>query len=606
MDSYPQIIDYNEAVQAPRHAFTDPQLRLGRVRTSPMGLPLALSGGFALTYQVEAGSRRFAVRCFHRQVPTIERRYRAISSALRGLSASCFVAFDFQPEGIQIRGGHYPIVKMDWVEGDTLGAHLDRHASDRAAVAALRQRFAGLAAYLEGVGVAHGDLQNANVIVDRSGGLRLIDYDGVFVPGMARGNGTEVGHKHFQHPGRTAAHFGPAMDRFSFIAIDLSLAVLEAAPGLHGKHREGGEAIVFKANDYADPSSSEIFRTLAEIPAVSRQAARFAAVCQADISRVPSLEDFRAGRNLPALSARSRDGRAVGATAYIGAYTTVDAADYEAALRQVGNRVELVGRVVSIKSGIGKYGRGQGKPYLFINFGDWRTRSVKLTIWSEGLSALAAMPDKTWVGTWVSAVGLIEQPYEGNWQGRPYTNVGPTILDQGQIVRLSEEEALFRLGRGRREPPRTAEAGDGAPARAGRGHPDTGVRSNREALSKLAPVAAPSPRPSPRPMAPARPQAGTPQTRNQKLLAQLNKPNVPPSPAPPPPLRYAAHPTQPVPPRPAPPHGTTPPPSHRPTPPQPIGLVTPPVPGPSFQPSASTAFDVAASIWRGFAALFRR
>ena len=492
-----------------------------------------------LTYQVDTGPRRFAVRCFHREVPTIERRYRAISSALRGLSASCFVAFDFQPEGIQIRGGRYPIVKMDWVEGETLGAYLDRHASDRAAMAALRRRFAELAAYLGSVGVAHGDLQNANVIVDRTGGLRLIDYDGVFVPSMARGNGTEVGHKHFQHPGRTTAHFGPAMDRFSFIALDLSLAVLETAPGLHGIYREGGEAIVFKANDYADPSSSEVFRTLAEMPAVSRQALRFAGVCEADIAEVPSLEDFLAGRNLPASLARSLDGRGAGATAaYIGAYTTLDAADYEAALGQVGNRVELVGRVVSIKSGIGKYGR----PYLFINFGNWRTRSVKLTIWSEGLSTLAAMPDKTWVGTWVSAVGLIEQPYEGKRQDRPYSSVGPTILDQSQIVRLSEEQALFRLGKGKRERPKTAQAGDRVRARDSGGHPDEVVRSNREALSRLAPIAASSPPPPARRTGPrltatlARPQAAVLHAEF-KLLEQLNRLNTSPAP----PCRRALH-----------------------------------------------------------------
>ena len=601
--SYPQIIDYNEAVQAPQHAFTDPQLRLGTVRTSAMGLPLALSGGFALTYQVDAGSRRFAVRCFHREVPTIEGRYGAISSALQRLSAPYFVDFHFQPAGIQIRGGRYPIVKMDWIEGATLGGYLDRHASDRAAMSALRRRFAELAAYLESTGIAHGDLQNANIIVDQTK-LRLIDYDGMFVPGMAQGNGMEAGHKHFQHPSRTATHFGPAMDRFSFIAIDLSLAVLEAAPNLHGKYREGGEAIVFKANDYADPASSEIFRILAEVPAVSRQAARFAAVCEADISQTPSLEDFRAGRNLPASPARSRDGRRAGA-AYIGAYTTVDAADYENTLRQVGNRVELVGQVVSVKPGVVQHGRNKGKPYVFINFGDWRTRSVKLTIWSEVLSTLAAMPDKTWEGTWVSATGLIDQPYKGGSRGRPYTSVGTTILDQSQIVCLSEEQALFRLGMSKRESPRTARLDDGAHARDGHGHPDKGIRSNRDALSKPA-LVAPSPQLSPRPIAPpqptvpARPQAAA-ATRNQKLLEQLNRSNMPSAAMPPRPASPSSSGL-------APPRNTTSPPSSRPMlPSAPSRSATSSAPGPSFQPPTSTAFGVAAiSIWRGLAGLFRR
>ena len=117
--SWPQILDYNEAVQDPRNAFTDPELRSGAVAETPLGLPLALSGGFALTYTVASGPRKFAIRCFHREVPEAQTRYAAISAKLQNLSSQYFVHFDFQEQGIRIRGRPYPIVKMDWVEGET-------------------------------------------------------------------------------------------------------------------------------------------------------------------------------------------------------------------------------------------------------------------------------------------------------------------------------------------------------------------------------------------------------------------------------------------------------------------------------------------------------
>jgi hypothetical protein len=172
---------------------------------------------------------------------------------------------------------------MDWAEGETLGIHLDRSSLAPATLGTLRQGFATLAEFLEHNGIAHGDIQNENVIVSGNA-LRLIDYDGMFVTGMPEGQGSEVGHKHFQHPGRTTKLFGPKMDRFSFIALDVSLEAMQADASLHLKFREGGQAIIFKANDFADPSSSEVFRILNTMPALQESATRLAAVCVARIS----------------------------------------------------------------------------------------------------------------------------------------------------------------------------------------------------------------------------------------------------------------------------------------------------------------------------------
>jgi serine/threonine protein kinase len=147
------------------------------------GLPLALSGGFALTYTVQTARQKFAVRCFHREVPQAQIRYGQNSAKLRLLASPYFVHFDFQGAGIKIRGKTYPVVKMDWVEGDTLGVYLDQISSAPTKLTKLRHEFASLADYLERNDIAHGDIQNENVIVS-GGTLRLIDYDGMFVTGM--------------------------------------------------------------------------------------------------------------------------------------------------------------------------------------------------------------------------------------------------------------------------------------------------------------------------------------------------------------------------------------------------------------------------------------
>src|SRR6195256_2540291 len=441
--SYPQITEYHEAVQHPAQAFIDPDLKQGAVAENNLGLPLVMSGGFALTYAVTTPRRKCAVRCFHREIPAIQQKYEAISKKLRSLANGCFVDFDFQQSGITVRQRIFPIVRMDWVEGDTLGVWLDKHFDDRRALEKARTDFAAIARLLEGKGIAHGDIQNGNVMVT-NGDVKLIDYDGMFVPGMPAGNGSETGHKHFQHPDRRVSNFGPGMDRFSFIALDLSLKAVIEDKSLYKKFREGGETIIFRANDFADPENSEIFQRLLAMPKLKEQARGFAAICAAPLEAVPTLDEFLAGKNIPVAKApinATLTPATKPATAYIPAYPVVDALNFSAALQRVGDRVELIGRIVEIKPGSRKQGKGRGKRYVFINFGSWRGNIVKISIWSDGLARLKEQPSAKWIGRWVSVTGLMDVPYET----KLYKHLSITVQEEGQIQWLDDAQAGFRL-----------------------------------------------------------------------------------------------------------------------------------------------------------------
>jgi hypothetical protein len=69
------------------------------------------------------------------------------------------------------------------------------------------------------------------------------------------------------------------MDRFSFIVLDLSLQALSEDKSLHRKFCEGGETIIFKANDFADPQQSQIFQWLLARPKLKDQVRNLAAIC---------------------------------------------------------------------------------------------------------------------------------------------------------------------------------------------------------------------------------------------------------------------------------------------------------------------------------------
>jgi hypothetical protein len=68
-----------------------------------------------------------AVRCFHRHIPAVEQKYAAISQAFRRLNSPYFVGFEFLAQGIRVRQQLYPVLKMDWAEGDVLGLWLERN-----------------------------------------------------------------------------------------------------------------------------------------------------------------------------------------------------------------------------------------------------------------------------------------------------------------------------------------------------------------------------------------------------------------------------------------------------------------------------------------------
>jgi hypothetical protein len=305
---YPGIAEYNQAVQNAAVAFADPDLKTGRLATNALGLPIVLGGGFALTYTVTAngsktGAQKFAVRCFHRYVPDLEQRYALIAKAIGALRSPHFVAFEYQRDGVQVKAGRFPIVKMAWAEGSTLQSFLEDNYEDAAAIRALADKFRDLARFLASRGIAHGDLEGSNMVV-RNGALTLIDYDGMFVPGMATGKGNELGHAHFQHPGRETRHFGPRIDDFSFILLDVSLAALAADKTLYEQFCNG-DNILFQKSDFLNPAGSAVFQRLRTIRSIARKVDDFAAICKRPIEKVPSLEEFLAARQPAAAVAPS-------------------------------------------------------------------------------------------------------------------------------------------------------------------------------------------------------------------------------------------------------------------------------------------------------------
>lgn len=297
--AWPTMSDYQEAIQAPRLCFSDPELQRGTAATDMLGLPRPITGAFASVYQIITGSKKFAVRCFLHYHPDQERRYAAISAALQSLKLPFMVEFTWQNQGIRVRGKWFPILKMEWLNGQTLDQYIGQHL-DSTTLRSLAMQFADIISALKNAGIAHGDLQHGNILVVNNQ-LRLIDYDGMYVPALQGMTSHEIGHRNYQLPRRSERDFGPHIDSFSAWVIYLALMALSIKPTLWRELKGGDEHLLFRKEDFDRPANSAVLRAIQQLPdrEVREMASTFQNYFRAEPLAVPSLDGERIPFTLP-------------------------------------------------------------------------------------------------------------------------------------------------------------------------------------------------------------------------------------------------------------------------------------------------------------------
>lgn len=286
--SWPTPQDYQEAMQNPRTALGDAELRSGKAKEDSLGLPRPISGGFASVYKVICSGRTWAVRCFLKKFLDQQQRYSAISAQLAKSQFSFATQFQFIPHGIRIRGDWYPILKMEWVPGEGLHRFIEKNLQSPSKLLSLGLDVIEIVRVMNKAGVAHGDLQHGNILVD-NGKPKLIDYDGMYVPALQGLPTHEAGHPNYQLE-RNNMDFGPSLDNFSAWVIYLSLRALTIRPSLWTQFQGGDDCLLFRRKDFATPSQSLLLQELKRIPETQQLAASFESLLAYNPLDVPLLD----------------------------------------------------------------------------------------------------------------------------------------------------------------------------------------------------------------------------------------------------------------------------------------------------------------------------
>ncbi|MEO0018033.1 MAG: hypothetical protein RLZZ522_1316, partial [Verrucomicrobiota bacterium] len=269
---YPGHADYDMAVDHLHRFVSDSVLKVGRPQRRRDGGPVYYLGGFAKAYVIESNGKTFALRVWLSDIGDAARRYAAVSQYCGGVRLPIFVEdFTYVPDGILVNGHRYPLLRMEWVKGQSLADFIGGRLGHTTVLRTAAAEFLTMVRTLHGRGIAHGDLQSDNMLVSCAPGgavsFKLIDYDTLMVPALAGWPITSTGLPCYQHPRRGDSSLATARDDyFSELVIYLSLLAVAENPNLWRQHPapplQRDKELLFAPEDFAAPHPTPVFLSL--------------------------------------------------------------------------------------------------------------------------------------------------------------------------------------------------------------------------------------------------------------------------------------------------------------------------------------------------------
>ena len=231
------------------------------------GEPYRSSGAFAVVFKMkdEQTGKCYALKCFTEEQEGRAEAYRQIAEELEFVDSPYITSVKYLEKELFVDSNcedeEFPVLLMDWIEGETMETYVAANYTDTHAMAMLCYRFCKMAVWLRSQSFAHGDIKPDNIMVRPDGTLTLVDYDGMFVPAMKGQKSPTIGTKDFSHPLRTIDDFDETIDDFALASIALSLKAISLNPSLLQTYG-ASDRLLFSAADYMDLSKSKTFTAM--------------------------------------------------------------------------------------------------------------------------------------------------------------------------------------------------------------------------------------------------------------------------------------------------------------------------------------------------------
>ena len=267
--NYPLISEYLEAIKAAEDNFEE--LKNLRPVLDKVGEPVMSIGSFAVVFKMEneETGKLHAVKCFLKDQEGRAEAYRMIAEELEYVNSTFLTPIKYLDKELFVDTKssdetEFPVLLMDWVEGQTLDKYIREHIDDQYELSLLAYQFSRLAMWLMPQPFAHGDLKPDNILIKEDGILVLVDYDGMYVPAMKGQKARELGSPDFRHPSRTEEDFDEHIDDFSLVSILFSLKAISLQPALLEQFG-ASDRLLFSEKDYRNLSESMTLKAIIPI-----------------------------------------------------------------------------------------------------------------------------------------------------------------------------------------------------------------------------------------------------------------------------------------------------------------------------------------------------
>ena len=150
------IEDYSAAIAIPQMVKA-PELRGGHP-VQKNGRLLRYAGGFCVVYPYETARRKYAVRCWHTPVDTVQQYLKTIADRIKGFDLPYFVDYKYCENAILTAKGLQPVILMDWVDAKPMKKYIADNLSRPSALESLARAFLEMTRELHEQGISHGDL----------------------------------------------------------------------------------------------------------------------------------------------------------------------------------------------------------------------------------------------------------------------------------------------------------------------------------------------------------------------------------------------------------------------------------------------------------------